>query len=864
MMDLPPDFWNRPAPDTLAALEATPEGLSAAEAARRLELYGANRLGDRRRRHLLMDLARRLANPLVAILLVASAVAGATGDLASFIIITAVVLLSTGLDLVQERRAEATAEALRRSIALTVMVLRDGEPCDLPVETLVPGDIVKLSAGDLVPADGIVLDANAAQVNQAALTGEPYPVEKCPAPRQASTMGEAPNALLHGSAMIGGTVTMLVVGTGARTQFGKIAEALGEDQPPTSFERGIRRLGILIVRLTLFLVLFVLLSHLALKRPPLESFLFAMALAVGLTPELLPMIMTIALARGAERLAKARVIVKRLSAIHDLGEMDVLCTDKTGTLTEAHITMTAHPGMDGADCPRVAEFAAINARFETGLKSPLDDALLAHTADHSLDGWTKLDERPFDFGRRRVSVLAEKDGRRIEIVKGAPETVLALCDRAEDRAGEIGDLDHSGREAIMALHDRQAAQGLRMLGIAWKDAKERSRIDTDDDDGLVFLGLCVFMDPPKSSATGAVARLQSTGVRIKVISGDAAMVVQHLVGQLSLSVAGVLTGPEIDALDDAALAARAQSVDIYARVTPDQKSRIVKALQARGHTVGFIGDGINDAPAIKAADVGLSVDGATDVAREAADMILLDPDLNVLADGVMEGRRTYANIMKYIRMGTSSNFGNMLTMALASVVLPFLPLTAVQVLLNNMLYDLSQTGIPFDRADSAEIARPHGWDMSALVRFTFIMGPLSSLFDIATFVALTWIFHSSVGTFRAAWFIESMATQILVVFVIRTRGRFWRDRPHPALAVSALSCLAVALALPYLPFAALLGFEGPRAAILMTIALLVCLYLAAVEGLKTFAMSERGRVRAGPPPTHRQRRSSRPRKGYAP
>lgn len=833
-----PDFWNCPAQHMLESLDATTEGLSSAEAERRIERHGRNRVDERRRRHLIADVARRLANPLVAILLVASAIAGATGDIASFLIIAAVVLLSTGLDIVQERRAESTAEALRRSIALTAMVLRDGSPRELPVELLVPGDIVLLAAGNLVPADGIVLDANAAQVNQAALTGEPYPVEKTAGDTRAPTMADAANLLLHGSSVIGGTLTMLVVATGQHTQFGRIAAALGRDQPPTSFERGIRRLGILIVRLTLFLVLFVLLSHLALGRPPLQSFLFAMALAVGLTPELLPMIMTVALAQGAQRMARARVIVKRLSAIHDLGEMDILCTDKTGTLTRAHIAMVAHPAADGADYDRVAELAAVNARFETGLKSPLDEALLAHLTGHPSDAWTKLDERPFDFGRRRVSVLAERDGHRVEIVKGAPETILALCDRVEDRSGRTAALDQAGKATIMALHDRHATQGLRMLGVAWKEAEGRTHIDTDDDDGLIFLGLCVFVDPAKTSATSAVARLEKAGVRIKVISGDAALVVEHLVQELDLPVSGVLTGPEIDALDDSALAARASRVDLYARVTPDQKSRIVRALQARGHTVGFLGDGINDAPAIRGADIGLSVDGATDVAREAADMILLDSDLNVLADGVAEGRRTYANIMKYVRMGTSSNFGNMLTMALASVFLPFLPLTAPQVLLNNMLYDLSQMGIPFDHADPSDTARPHGWDMAALVRFTLIMGPLSSLFDIATFVALTRLFDADVGTFRAAWFIESMATQILVVFVIRTRARFWRDRPHPVLTLSALLCLGLAVALPYLPLAGILGFEAPGAIILAAIALLVIVYLSAVEGLKGVALAE--------------------------
>ncbi|MDH7974715.1 magnesium-translocating P-type ATPase [Sphingomonas sp. AR_OL41] len=834
---IPDPFWAAAPDQLLTALDASSDGLSTGEAAARLTRDGPNQLATSPRRRILVDLLRRLANPLVAILLVAAGIAGATGDMPSFAIIVLVVLLSTALDLIQEHRAEATAEALKCSIALRATVRRDGQSIDLPVREIVAGDVVMLAAGDLVPADGIVLAANSAQANEALLTGEPYPAEKRADPSTAATaMADAHNALFHGTSLIGGTATMLVVATGSRTRFGAIAGSLAGAQPPSAFERGIHQLGFLIVRLTLFLVLFVLLTHLALGRPPLQSFLFAMALAVGLTPELLPMIMTVALSRGAQRMAQAKVVVKRLSSIHDLGQMDILCTDKTGTLTEARIALVGHPGIDGADDERVVDLAAVNARFETGLRSPLDDALLIHVSGRTLDGWTKLDERPFDFERRRVAVLAEKAGERIEIVKGAPETLLALCTRAQDRSGAIVPLDDALRSQLVALHDDRAAQGLRLLALAWKPAKGQAGIGSDGDDALIFAGYCVFVDPPKPSATAAVARLEAAGVRVKVISGDAAPVIQHLVAALALPVDGVLTGEEIAALSDQALGARVEHVDLFARVTPDQKTRIVRALMARGHTVGFIGDGINDAPAIRAADIGLSVEGATDVAREAADMILLDTDLGVLADGVAEGRRTYANIMKYIRMGTSSNFGNMLTMAVASLWLPFLPLTAVQVLINNLIYDMSQIGIPFDNADAGDLARPHGWDMRGLVRFTAIMGPLSSLFDIATIVLLVRVFHVDVATFRAAWFVESMATQILVVFVIRTARPAWLSRPNVAMTATALTGLAVALALPLLPWAAVLGFALPSGAVFGTIALLVLGYLGCSELLKRFAL----------------------------
>jgi Mg2+-importing ATPase len=830
-------FWQATADTILSQLDATCQGLSAKEAAARLGRDGPNEIAGARKRNLLLDVLHRLANPLVAILLVAATIAGVTGDVASFAIIVLVVILSTALDMVQEHRAEATADALKRSISLQATVLRDGQAVDLPVSGIVAGDIIQLAAGDLVPADGIVIEVNGAQVNESLLTGEPYPAEKQIEPvLSAKTPAEARNALFQGTSLIGGTATMLVVETGARTRFGAIAASLAGTEPPTAFERGIHKLGLLIARLTVFLVLFVLLAHLALGRPPLQSFLFAMALAVGLTPELLPMIMTVSLARGAQRMAAAKVVVKRLSAIHDLGQMDILCTDKTGTLTEARITLVGHPGIDGEDDDRVVELAAVNARFETGLKSPLDDALLLRMTGYVFDDWRKIAERPFDFERRRVSILAERNGERIEIVKGAPEAMLSLCTQARDRSGGIVPLDDGLRAKLVALHDDRAAQGLRLLGVAWKPADGQERIGDDGDNGLVFAGYCVFVDPPKASAAGAVARLEAAGIRIKVISGDAAAVVEHLVQALALPVEGVLTGDEIAKLNGEALAARVETVDLFARVTPDQKTRIVRALQARGHTVGFIGDGINDAPAIRAADIGLSVEGATDVAREAADMILLASDLNVLADGVAEGRRTYANIMKYIRMGTSSNFGNMLTMALASLFLPFLPLTAVQVLLNNLIYDMSEIGIPFDNADADDLARPHGWDMRALVRFTAVMGPLSSLFDLATFALLLWVFHADVATFRAAWFIESMATQILVVFVIRTMRPAWASRPHVALTVTALTGLAAALALPLLPWGGLLGFAVPGAIMIGAIALLVAAYLASAELIKRHAL----------------------------
>ncbi len=854
-------FWTEPTEDVLARLATTSAGLSASEAALRLQQHGHNAVTGATRRRILARIGHRLTDPLVAILMVAGVVSGLTGDLASAAIIFVILAGSIALEVVQEHSAEAAAEALKRSVAVRAAVRRDGVMASIPVEDIVAGDIVELAAGDLVPADGIVLASRAAHTNESLLTGEPYPVEKRPGPCSAEYPAEAYNGLFGGTALVSGEATMLVVATGRRTQFGGIAVALQSERPPTPFERGLHSFGVLIMRLTAFLVLFVLLTHLAFHRPVLELFLFAVALAVGLTPELLPMIMTVTLSRGAVRMARRKVVVKRLAAIHDLGAMDVLCTDKTGTLTEARITLVSHQGVDGAERPRVFELAAVNSRFETGIKSPLDDAILDHAKELALPDWRRIADVPFDFERRRVSVLAERDGARALIVKGAPEQIIERSTAAEAADGSVHPLDAETRAQIEALYEERLKQGYRCLAVAWRDfPRDRDRPQPDDENGLTFVGLCVFADPPKASAAEGIARLERVGVRVKIISGDAPATVRHLVETLKIPAHGLLTGAEIERMSDAALAGKAQRIDLFARVSPDQKTRIIRALQARGHSVGFIGDGINDAPAIRAADAGLAVEGATDVARAAADLILLAPDLGVVADGVAEGRRTYANIMKYLRMGTSSNFGNMVSMAVASLFIPFLPLTPIQVLLNNLLYDLSETGIPFDRVDEPDLAHPHAWRMADLVRFTLIMGPLSSLFDLAIFVLLLKGFGAAPDMFRTAWFVELMATQILVIFLIRTAGPAWTSWPHPALVATSLGALAAAILLAISPAGAVFGFTALPWPVILAIVGLVLAYLFAAEYLKRYAVGEgeRHRHRHG---RHRDHRHDGPHGG---
>jgi len=829
-------FWTATNDAILRALAADESGLTTAEARRRLSRYGPNLSVVDVRRSLLVKFGKRLAEPLIAVLLIAALISGAVGDWQSFIVIVAIVLFSIALDVFQEQRAETTVEALRRSVAVTAKVLRDGRRRDLPVRDIVPGDVVQLCAGDLVPADGLVLWSRGALTNEAILTGEPYSVEKRCGPCDSRSPADAFNALFSGTSFVGGEATMLVVTTAAATRFGAIAASLREKVVPTAFERGIHALGMLILRLTGFLVLFVLLTQIIKHQFSLESFLFAVALAVGLTPELLPMIMTVTLSRGAVRMARRKVVVKRLSAIHDLGAMDVLCTDKTGTLTEARIAHVASFGADGATSSRVTELVRLNSRFASGMRSSLDDAIMRDIPPLAGDV-VRLDDLPFDFERRRSSVLVSHDDMRLIITKGAPESLLSLCTRFEGADGGTLPLDEATRSKVASLFEEKGRQGFRLLGVAWRQVvADRDKIDVGDESDLVFAGCAAFLDPPKASATKAISDLVRRGVRVKIISGDAAPVVTHLVQSLALPARGLLTGDELATMTDAALAARVVDTDMFVRISPEQKMRIVRALRLSGHTVGFMGDGINDAPAIHVADVGISVDGGTDVARSAADIILLAPDLNVLAAGVAEGRRTYANIMKYVRMGTSSNFGNMLSMALASLVLPFLPLTPLQILLNNLFYDISEIGIPFDTADENELAGPRAWDMTSVLRFTLVMGPLSSLFDVATFSLLRLGFDAGEAVFRTAWFVESIATQILVIFVIRTARSPWASRPHSVLVMTSLGALGGALALALTPLGHFAGFVALPPAMLAVLAGISGIYLVTAEFLKRAVM----------------------------
>jgi P-type Mg2+ transporter len=805
-------------------------GLSSEEARRRFAGAGPNEPAQVRRRAGIVQFLLHFTNPLILILLFASAVSAFVGEGANAAIIALIILLSVTLDYVQERRSGRAAERLRQSVALRATVIRDGEPHTVPARELVPGDLVQLTVGDLVPADARLLQAKDFFVDEAAFTGESFPVEKT-----AGETEDKDHLVYLGTSVTSGEALITITRTGPNTEFAHLARSLAATSPETAFERGTRGFGIFVMKVVMVLVLFVFLVNVAYHRDTLDSFLFAVALAVGLTPGLLPMIMSVTLAHGAMRLVKKRVIVKRLAAIEDLGSMDILCTDKTGTLTEGAITLARHVGPDGCEDERVLLFALLNATHQTGLRSPLDEAILRYRHDR-LPHYVKVDEMPFDFMRRRLSVVVKCEGgeeRTLLIAKGAPESVLRVCCEIEQRGARRA-FDARARELCDTTFTSLCRGGYRLLAIAYRDVTEENKnhYSTEDECDLVFLGFAAFLDPPKQSVSATLHALKRDSVEVKVLTGDNELVTRKICDDVGMEVRGVITGEELERVSNTALPQVVQRHTIFARVSPDQKRRIIEALQHSGHAVGYLGDGINDAPSLHTADVGISVDSAVDVAREAADLILLRKSLRVVHEGISEGRRSFGNVMKYILMGTSSNFGNMFSMAGASLLLPFLPMLPPQILLNNLMYDLSQVTIPNDRVDADYLQKPKKWSVRLIRRYMIWMGLVSSLFDFITFGVLLWWFQAGATLFRTGWFIESLATQTLVILVIRTRKPPWRSRPARALVASTIACVAAGFILPFTPLAGFLGFVRPPASMLATIILMVVIYLVTAEVMK--------------------------------
>jgi len=826
-LDLPID-------ELLASLGASKSGLTSREAESRLEIYGRNVLAKMKRRTAVVKFLLYFRSPLLIILLFAGFVTTLVGETANAAIIFAMVLMSVILGFYQESKAEKAAEILREKIHTTATVLRDDVRQEVPLSDIVPGDIVYLSAGDIVPADSRIIEAKDLFVDQSALTGESFPAEKSASPsasRVEASTGRA-DCLFLGTSVVSGTATAIVARTGTSTEYGAITKRLVTREPQTEFDRGLRRFGYLIMQVTFLLVVFVFFINALYKRGVLESLLFAVALAVGLTPELLPMIVSINLSKGAISMSKTGVIVRRLASIQNFGSMDVLCTDKTGTLTENRITLVLHIDMEGNDDEKVLLYSYLNSYYQTGLKSPLDLAILAHE-DIDLAPYRKIDEVPFDFTRKRISIVIESEGERFLTVKGAPEEVVKACSYCE-LSDRVTDLTTETKEDLEEQYRDLGSKGFRALGVAYKKLREdKPAYSTSDETDLIFLGLVAFIDPPKETTKESLRLLRNTGVELKILTGDNELVARKVCEQLGFDIKGVLLGTELAQLQDDALSAIVEKANIFARVTPGQKDRIMNALRNNGHVVGFLGDGINDAASIRTADVGISVDNAVDVARESADIILLRSDLTVLQQGVLEGRKTFGNTMKYIMMGTSSNFGNMFSAAAASLFLPFLPMLPQQILLNNLMYDLSELTIPTDNVDQDYIERPRRWDVSFVRDFMIFFGPISSIFDFLTFFVMLFIFKANAPLFQTAWFLESLSTQALVIFVIRTRRMpFYKSRPSWPLLFATLGVVVSALALPFTPLGSLFKFVPPPTSFLVVLLVFIAAYLMLAEILK--------------------------------
>jgi Mg2+-importing ATPase len=821
----PPAYWALGVKGVAEALDTGLDGLSAAEASARLLAHGPNTVRERRPSSRLDVLARQLRSPLLLLLVFAAGASAVTGEWIDATIVLTIVFATVAVGYSREYRAQTAALALRARLRVQTSVRRDHQTLQVPLEGVVPGDVVLLSAGSLVPADAIVIEAADFFVNQAVLTGESFPVQKEPGVVTASAdLAGRTNCVFMGTNVRSGTARCLIVATGPATAFGAIAHRLTLRAPDTEFDRGIRRFGYLLTSAMLVMVLLVFVVHMFAHRPPVETLLFAVALAVGLSPELLPAILSVNLARGAQMMARGGVLVRRLNAIQNLGGMTVLCTDKTGTLTEGVVQLEGAYDAGGQPSTDVLVLAGWNAALETGVASPLDDAIAgARHAD--LTGVAKLAEIPFDFVRKRVTVIVRTDAGARLITKGAVEQILKVCTLATDGATLGGE----ARAAIMRRYEEWTGGGTRVLAVASRWIEERADYGRDDEHDMTFEGFLTFLDRPKEGVAQAIADLASRGVKVKVISGDSRLVVQHVAGLIGLGATGVLTGRELDELNDDALWRAAEETDLFVEVDPNQKERIILSLKKTGHVVGFLGDGINDAPAMYAADTSLSVDQAVDVAREAADFVLLERGLDVIRGGIDEGRRTFANTLKYVLITTSANLGNMVSMAAASLVLPFLPLTAGQILLNNFLSDIPAIGIADDSVDAELVLRPRRWDTKFIGRYMAEFGILSSVFDVVTFGVLIAIFHASPELFRTGWFVESLLTELVVALVMRTRRPFFRSRPGRVLLLTTLALIPLAIAIPYLPFAAVFGFVPLPGMLVGTVVAITLLFVAATE-----------------------------------
>ena len=818
-------YWAIDAAAMGRMLGTGPDGLSSAEAGIRRQTYGPNSLGPPRLLSRWRVLLNQVRSPLLLLLIFAAAASGLTREWLDAGIVLTIVLTTVLVGYSREYSAQAAAAALRSRVHVRARVLRDGRPGTVDTEDIVPGDVVLLSAGSLVPADALVLESTDFFVSEAVLTGESFPVEKRPGVvDEAATLAERTNCVFLGTNVRSGTARCLVVGTGLRTAFGAIAAKLTLRPPETEFDRGIRHFGYLLTSAMLVLVVVVFAAHVLEGRPTVDTLLFAIALAVGLSPELLPAILSVNLARGAQVMAHRGVLVRRLNAIENLGSMDVLCTDKTGTLTEGVIRLEGAYDAGGARSNDVLELAARNAALQSGLDNPLDDAILGALRP-DLSVVRKVAEIPFDFVRKRVTVVVHERASARLITKGAFHQVLEVCTRTSDGAC----LDPERVRHIEERYEAWSNRGVRVLALATREVAAQHTYARDDERDMTFEGFLTFLDRPKEGITAAIDGLSQLGVSVKLITGDNGLVARHVATLVGLRANQVLTGHELDELHDEALWHAAEKTDLFVEVDPNQKERIILALKKMGHVVGFLGDGVNDAPAMHAADTSLSVERAVDVARQAADFVLLERGLDVIRRGVEEGRKTFANTLKYVLITTSANLGNMVSMAAASLFLPFLPLLAGQILLNNFLSDVPAVGLADDRVDPELVDRPRRWDIRFIGRFMVVFGLVSSIFDFITFGALRLFFHAAPEVFRTTWFVESLLTELAIALVVRTRRPFFLSRPGQVLLWSTVALVAVTFAIPFLPFASLFGFVPLSPPLLATVSTITLLYVAATE-----------------------------------
>ncbi len=831
-------FWSIPPEELLRQLNTRQEGLDEGEAQERLKQYGANLLEARKKSYPLLLLLSQFKSPIILLLVFAAGLSIYLHQAADASIILVIIFISGLLGFWQERSAADAVAKLLAIVQIKASVLRGGSQKEVPVEEVVPGDIVVLRAGDIVPGDCLILKSRDLFVNEASLTGETYPAEKISRVLdQATPPSRRINSLFMGTNVVSGTARAVVVHTGTDTEFGRVSQRLKFKEPETEFERGVKRFGYLLLEVTMVLVVAIFAINVYLARPIVESFLFSLALAVGLTPQLLPAIISINLAHGARRMAAHKVIVKRLSSIENFGSMNVLCTDKTGTLTEGTVKMHSALDLEGRESEGVFLFAYVNAFFETGFSNPIDQAILGHHKP-DVSGFKKLDEVPYDFIRKRLSILVSRGVEHSVIVtKGALVNVLDVCTSAMTVQGEV-DIALV-RDQIQARFQELSGKGFRVLGLS-KKIVDANVCLTRDEAEMTFLGFLVFFDPPKERIAETIRNLNKLGVALKVITGDNRLVAASISKQIGLLEERILTGPEINQASDEALLKQVQEVDVYAEVEPNQKERLILALRKAGNVVGYMGDGINDASALHAADIGISVDSAVDVAKEAADIVLLEKDLSVLTEGVVEGRKTFSNTMKYVFMATSANFGNMFSMALLSLFLPFLPLLPTQVLLTNLLTDLPEMTIAGDSVDPELVSKPRRWSIGFIRKFMVVFGLVSSLFDFVTFGVLLFLLHATVGQFRTGWFIESVVSASMVVLIIRTRRPFFKSRPGRYLMAVTLLVGAATFILPFTPLSEPFGFTKMPVYFLAIVVVIVAAYIVTAELAKKIFYS-RGR-----------------------